>query len=264
MSRLPRTLLLALATILVLTACARGHQSGPSASTPARASRERRAVSRPRRPRRRRSSPAWRIATTKDNHRWIAARMIEDEVEAADVGSPSRSSEPASSVATPTHSVRHRGRHRHGIQGASALSAVYAPMSVVDGASVFDDSDDLHNFFSSEASDPLMQGFEDEIGVHPGAWKTALASSTRMCRSAPGRPCGPPHGFPTSHSPDKRRAMGAEPVEVLRGAVPGPRTGYGRRTGEPDHEIVSTFLAEVQEWISSFSYEPVRSSSRLR
>ena len=39
------------------------------------------------------------------------------------------------------------------IQGASALSAVYAPMSAVDGAFVFDDSAHMYSFFSSEASD---------------------------------------------------------------------------------------------------------------
>ena len=52
------------------------------------------------------------------------------------------------------------------IQGASALSAVYAPMSAVDGAFVFDDSAHMYSFFTSEASDALTQGFEEETGVH--------------------------------------------------------------------------------------------------
>ena len=38
------------------------------------------------------------------------------------------------------------------IQGASALSALYAPMSVVDGAFVFDDAEHLKRFFTDEAS----------------------------------------------------------------------------------------------------------------
>ena len=43
------------------------------------------------------------------------------------------------------------------IQGASALSAVYAPMSAVDGAFVFDDSAHMYSFFTSDASDALTQ-----------------------------------------------------------------------------------------------------------
>src|SRR5690606_1747423 len=57
------------------------------------------------------------------------------------------------------------------IQGASALSAVYPQMSVVDGAFVFDDSDHLYRFFTSDASDELIEGFEATTGVHIlGAW----------------------------------------------------------------------------------------------
>ena len=47
------------------------------------------------------------------------------------------------------------------IQGASALSSLYAPMSAVDGAFVFDDADHLHRFFTAEASQPLKDGFLD-------------------------------------------------------------------------------------------------------
>ena len=51
------------------------------------------------------------------------------------------------------------------IQGASALSALYAPMSVVDGAFVFDDADHLKRFFTDTASAPLTDGFLAATGV---------------------------------------------------------------------------------------------------
>ena len=54
-----------------------------------------------------------------------------------------------SSVATPTaiESVI-SGDIDIDIQGTSALSAVYAPMSVVDGAFVFEDSEHLYQYFT--------------------------------------------------------------------------------------------------------------------
>ena len=65
------------------------------------------------------------------------------------------------------------------IQGASALAAVYEPMSAVDGAFVFDDSEHMYQFFSTEASDPLKQGFEEETGVHIlGGWNTGARQFT--------------------------------------------------------------------------------------
>ena len=65
------------------------------------------------------------------------------------------------------------------IQGASALASVYAPMSVVDGAFVFDDSEHLYRFFTSDASDALTQGFEAATGVKIlGAWNTGARQFT--------------------------------------------------------------------------------------
>ena len=82
------------------------------------------------------------------------------------------------------------------IQGASALSAVYDPVGVVDGAFVFDDSDHLYNFFTSDASDELTQGFEEQTGVHIlGAWDTGARQFTANVpirasgRSRPGSAC---------------------------------------------------------------------------
>jgi TRAP-type C4-dicarboxylate transport system substrate-binding protein len=65
------------------------------------------------------------------------------------------------------------------IQGASALSAVYGPMSAVDGAFVFDDSAHMYNFFTGEASDDLKTGFNRTTGVTIlGAWNTGARQFT--------------------------------------------------------------------------------------
>ncbi len=65
------------------------------------------------------------------------------------------------------------------IQGASALSAIYAPISAVDGAFVFDDSEHMYNYLSREASDALKQGFYDATGVTIlGGWNTGARQFT--------------------------------------------------------------------------------------
>ena len=52
-------------------------------------------------------------------------------------------------------------------------------MSAVDGAFVFDDSEHMYQYFSTEASDPLKQGFEEETGVHIlGGWNTGARQFT--------------------------------------------------------------------------------------
>jgi len=57
------------------------------------------------------------------------------------------------------------------IQGASALGAVYKPISVVDAAYAFDNAAHFQRFFASKASDDLKQGFAKKTGVHIlGAW----------------------------------------------------------------------------------------------
>ncbi|HET7846555.1 MAG TPA: DctP family TRAP transporter solute-binding subunit [Acidimicrobiia bacterium] len=103
------------------------------------------------------------------------------------------------------------------IQGASALSSVYEPMSAVDGAFVFDDSDHLYNFFTSDASDPLKDGFYEATGVRIlGAWNTGARQFTA---NVPIRTPEDLEGLRMRFPPSPQflmnaAAMGAEPVEV--------------------------------------------------
>jgi tripartite ATP-independent transporter DctP family solute receptor len=145
------------------------------------------------------------------------------------------------------------------IQGASALSAVYSPMSVVDGAFVFDDSDHLYRFFTSEESDALTQGFEDETGVHIlGAWNTGARQFTaNVAIRTPDDLAGLRMRFPPS--PQflmNAEAMGAEPVEVAfeelylalqQGTVDGQEN--------PITNIDAINLDEVQDFISLSSHQ---------
>lgn len=51
------------------------------------------------------------------------------------------------------------------LQGSSALASVYPPIGVMDMAYVFDDVDHLFNWFDSEASEEMKQGFEEATGA---------------------------------------------------------------------------------------------------
>ena len=103
------------------------------------------------------------------------------------------------------------------IQGASALSALYAPIGAVDGAFVFDDSEHMHRFFTDPASDALKQGFLDATGVRIlGAWNTGARQFTA---NKPIRTPADLEGLKMRFPPSPQflmnaAAMGASPVEV--------------------------------------------------
>ena len=145
------------------------------------------------------------------------------------------------------------------IQGASALSAVYAPVGVVDGAFVFDDSDHLYNFFTSDASDELTQGFEEQTGVHIlGAWDTGARQFTA---NVPIRHPDDLAGLRMRFPPSpiyllNAEAMGAEAVEVAfeelylalqQGTVDGQEN--------PITNIDAINLDEVQDYVSLSSHQ---------
>jgi TRAP-type C4-dicarboxylate transport system substrate-binding protein len=145
------------------------------------------------------------------------------------------------------------------IQGASALSAVYAPMSAVDGAFVFDDSEHMFQFFSTDASAPLTEGFEEETGVHIlGAWNTGARQFTA---NVPIRSPADLEGLRMRFPPSPQfimnaEAMGAEPVEVAfeelyvalqQGTVDGQEN--------PITNINAINLVEVQDVISLSSHQ---------
>lgn len=145
------------------------------------------------------------------------------------------------------------------IQGASALASVYDPMTVVDGAFVFDDSDHLYRYFSSDASDPLKDGFHAATGVRIlGAWNTGARQFTaNVPIREPEDLAGLRMRFPPSPTfLMNAAAMGAEAVEVAyeelylalqQGTVDGQEN--------PIVNIAAINLAEVQDYISLSSHQ---------
>ena len=188
------------------------------------------------------------------------AKVIADEVAAANVGlkidifGQSQLGSDAERIASVV-----AGDIDMDIQGASALSALYAPMSAVDGAFVFDDSDHMYRFFTDPASDALKQGFLDETGVRIlGAWNTGARQFTaNVAIRTPDDLKGLRMRFPPS--PQflmNAAAMGAEPVEVAyeelylalqQGTVDGQEN--------PLVNIKAINLAEVQDFVSMSSHQ---------
>jgi tripartite ATP-independent transporter DctP family solute receptor len=257
MSRRPRTLVLTLAALLVLSACDGGtaseepegsepaEESGPPASEPAAQEFE-----------------LVLAHSYQDGQPQVdcGANVIRDEVEAADVGIEVEIFG-ASQLGPDADRVQSviAGDIDIDIQGASALSAVYEPMSAVDGAFVFDDSEHMYNYFSGDASAPLTEGFEEATGVHIlGGWNTGARQFTA---NVPIRTPADLEGLRMRFPPSPQflmnaAAMGAEPVEVAfeelylalqQGTVDGQEN--------PVTNIDSINLVEVQDYISMSSHQ---------
>ena len=260
MSRRPRIFLLGLALLLVLAACGPAATSEePSTSTPASQA----ASEEPSEPSEAQAEFDLTLAHSyQDGQPQVdcGANVIREEVEAAGVGLNVEvfGASQLGGDADRIQSVI-AGDIDIDIQGASALSAVYAPMSVVDGAFVFDDSDHLYNFFTSDASDALTQGFEEETGVHIlGAWNTGARQFTA---NAPIRSPDDLAGLRMRFPPSPQflmnaEAMGAEAVEVAfeelylalqQGTVDGQEN--------PITNIDAINLHEVQDHISLSSHQ---------
>ncbi|HEX5590967.1 MAG TPA: DctP family TRAP transporter solute-binding subunit [Candidatus Limnocylindrales bacterium] len=187
------------------------------------------------------------------------AQVIKEEAEAANVGLTIEIFG-GSTLGGDTDRVAmvQAGDHDLDIQGASALSSVYEPMAVVDGAFVFDDSEHLYNFFTSDASDGLKEGFL-ETGLRIlGAWNTGARQFTaNVPIRTPEDLQGLRMRFPGS--PQflmNARAMGIEPVVVAfeelylalqQGTVDGQEN--------PLVNIVSNNLDEVQDYVSLSSHQ---------
>jgi tripartite ATP-independent transporter DctP family solute receptor len=145
------------------------------------------------------------------------------------------------------------------IQGASALGAVYQPISVLDAAYAFDDADHLARFFASDASADLVNGFEKKAGIHTlGAWSAGMRQFTGP------KPIRTPNDlkglrirFP--NSPQflmNAKALGADATEVAyeelflalqQGTVDGQEN--------PIVNIAALSLQEVQDYISLSSHQ---------
>ncbi len=188
------------------------------------------------------------------------AKVIADETAAADVGTTitiSGASQLGGDADRITSVVA--GDIDMDIQGASALSALYPPMSVVDGAFVFDDSDHLHRYFTSEASQPLKDGFLTATGVRVlGAWSAGARQFTaNKAIRTPADLEGLRMRFP--NSPQflmNAAAMGATPVPVAfeevylalqQGTVDGQEN--------PINNIAANNFQEVQDFMSMSSHQ---------
>jgi tripartite ATP-independent transporter DctP family solute receptor len=188
------------------------------------------------------------------------AQVIADEVANADVGmtvevfSASQLGADADRISSVVS-----GDIDMDIQGASALGAVYEPVSVLDAAYAFDDGDHLARYFDSDASTDLLNGFEEETGVRTlGAWSAGMRQFTA---NEPIREPGDLEGlrmrFP--NSPQflmNAEALGADATEVAyeelflalqQGTVDGQEN--------PIVNIAAINLDEVQDFISLSSHQ---------
>src|SRR6478735_2842333 len=188
------------------------------------------------------------------------AQVIADEVEKADVGltvevfSSSQLGADADRIASVVS-----GDIDMDIQGASALGAIYEQVSVLDAAYAFDDSDHLARYFDSDAAGELLQGFEEETGVHTlGAWSAGMREFTA---NEPIREPGDLDGlrmrFP--NSPQflmNAKALGADATEVAyeelflalqQGTVDGQEN--------PITNIAASSLQDVQDYISMSDHQ---------
>ncbi len=188
------------------------------------------------------------------------AQVIADEVADADVGmtvdvfSGSQLGEDADRIASVVS-----GDIDMDIQGASALGAIYEPVSVLDAAYAFDDGEHLTNYFETDAADQLLEDFASETGVTTlGAWSAGMRQFTA---NEPIREPGDLEGI-RMRFPDSpqflmnAKALGADATEVAyeelflalqQGTVDGQEN--------PIVNIDAINLDEVQDYISLSSHQ---------
>ncbi|PKH38518.1 tRNA modification GTPase [Nocardioides alpinus] len=188
------------------------------------------------------------------------AQVIADEVASADVGLTVEIF-PGSQLGADADRIASvvSGDIDMDIQGASALGAIHEPVSVLDAAYAFDDSDHLARYFDGDASTELLDGFESETGVHTlGAWSAGMRQFTA---NEPIREPGDLDGlrmrFP--NSPQflmNAEALGADATEVAyeelflalqQGTVDGQEN--------PITNIAASSLQDVQDFISMSSHQ---------
>lgn len=192
-------------------------------------------------------------------HRCGAA-VIADEVAAADVGLEIEIF-PSSQLGGDADRIASvaSGDIDIDIQGASALGAVYEPISVLDAAYAFDDAAHLARFMASDASSTVTEAFEETSGVHTlDAWS---AGARHFTANQPIRTPEDLEGlrmrFPGS--PQflmNAKALGAEATEVAyeelylalqQGTVDGQEN--------PITNIVASNLKEVQDYVSLSAHQ---------
>jgi TRAP-type C4-dicarboxylate transport system substrate-binding protein len=132
-------------------------------------------------------------------------------------------------------------------------------MSAVDGAFVFDDSEHMYQYFSSEASDALKVGFEEATGVHIlGGWNTGARQFTA---NVPIRSPADLEGLLMRFPPSPQflmnaAAMGAEAVEVaFEELFLALQSGIADGQENPITNINAANLVEVQDYISLSAHQ---------
>lgn len=183
------------------------------------------------------------------------AQVIADEVAAAGVGL-SVEIFPASQLGGDADRIAAvaAGDIDLDIQGASALGAVYEPISVLDAAYVFDGPEHLAAFMAGDESQSVIDGFAEAAGVQTlGAWSAGARHFTaNVPITEPADLEGLRIRFPGS--PQflmNAQALGAEATEVAyeelylalqQGTVDGQEN--------PITNIKAQNLAEVQDYLS--------------
>lgn len=188
------------------------------------------------------------------------AQVIADEVAAADIGLTVEIF-PSSQLGGDADRIASvaSGDIDLDIQGASALGAVYEPISVLDAAYAFDDAAHLAAFMASEEARPAIDGFAEEAGVHTlGAWSAGARQFTAdVPITGPEDLEGLRVRFPGS--PQfliNAEALGAQATEVAyeelylalqQGTVDGQEN--------PITNIESQNLQEVQDYLSMTNHQ---------
>lgn len=235
-----RLVALALTPLLALTACGGGDDSGDSGGdTTIRL--------------------AHSYTETQPQHR-CGAQVIAEEVESADVGL-SVEIFPSSQLGADADRIASvaSGDIDMDIQGASALGAVYEPVSVLDAAYAFDDGEHLTRYFETDAADELVQSFADETGVRTlGAWSAGMRHFTaNEPIRTPDDLDGLRMRFPAS--PQflmNAKALGAEAVEIAYEELfLALQQGTADGQENPIVNIEASSLDEVQDYISLSSHQ---------
>lgn len=145
------------------------------------------------------------------------------------------------------------------IQGASALGRVYPPISAVDGAFVFDNSEHLYSYFGGEASDPLKEGFYEALGVTIlGGWNNGARQFTaNVPIRTPDDLVGLRMRFPpTPVFLLNAAAMGADAVEIAYEELYlALQQGTADGQENPLTNIKTINLPEVQDYLSLSSHQ---------
>jgi TRAP-type transport system periplasmic protein len=188
------------------------------------------------------------------------AQVIADEVAAADVGLTIEIF-PSSQLGGDADRIASvaSGDIDMDIQGASALGAVYEPISVLDAAYAFDDADHLAEFMASDESAVLIDGFKEASGVQTlGAWS---AGERHFTANTPIRTPEDLDGVRMRFPGSPQYLMNAEALGATATEVAYEELYLALQQGTVDGQenpitnIVAQNFAEVQDYLSLSAHQ---------